>query len=163
MHTKWFQESGTIREKLKVSQKFSPWTSRGSFRGEGLPKTKRVLDLVDIVAIQKLEKEKTWENTKRALQDCYLDVSQSHSRRVTTLENGITPTATTSTDLYSYGMDRMVTPFEVFLLHGQNEDVLIPSNMSYNDLRRLSGEGMAVYSIASVIWSVFLTKQFSTC
>ena len=160
MHTKWYQDSCNMREKLGASNQYKPWTSRSNFKGTGMSKTLRTLDILDIVFIEALRKEKKFLAAQRSLRRTYVDISQSHSRKVVTWQNGITPTVTTSTEMYSFGLDRVITPVEILRLHG-HENPVIPKGMSYRDLKRLAGEGMAVPCIASVIWCIFLTRQFS--
>ena len=156
-----------LREKWGVSKKFAPWTGRQNFKGTGLTKTPRVLDLVDMVFIEAMKgnkkKQRTFEEAQEFLSDVFLDVSQGHSRKINQRASaarakGITPTLTTSSEVYSFGLDRVITPLELMALHGHPENVNV-SSMTPSQVKKLAGEGMAVYSVGSVIWALFLTRN----
>ena len=158
-----------LREKWGVSKKFAPWTGRPSFQGLGLTKTPRVLDLVDMVFIEAMKgnpkKQRTFEEAREFLSDVFLDVSQGHSRKINQRASaarcrGITPTLTTSSEVCSFGLDRVISPLELMALHGHSQNVNVCS-MSPSQVKKLAGEGMAVYCIGAVIWSLFLTRQFN--
>jgi hypothetical protein len=147
---------------LDASPSYAPWTSQKFFKGEGMAITPRCLDILDLVTIQKCVglKDKSPGSVRRAMDAVYCDTSQSHARHCFTNASGINHTATTSTDIYSFGRDSVLTPFEVMLLHGHPSNMEVPSSLSVNDLRSLAGEGMALPSLASVLWSLYLVKGF---
>lgn len=170
--SKWYQQAAAIREKHKVSMSFKPWTGRTQFQGIGVPKTPRVLELLDLVCLQtmshfaktaKISQKDMFSGTNmaKALENQFVDVSQSCSRMVATTQKGVTPTFTTSSQVYSFRLDRLLTPAEIMLIHGHSKQTRFPLDFTPAHLRRLAGEGMAVYSVATVIWCVFLTRQFN--
>ena len=170
--SKCYQQAAAIREKHKVSMSFKPWTGRSQFQGIGLSKTARVLELLDLVCLQamshfaktaKISQTELFsgKNMDKALENVYVDVSQSCSRMVATTQKGVTPTFTTSSQVYSFRLDRLLTPAEIMLIHGHSLQTRFPLDLTAANLRRLAGEGMAVYCVATVIWCVFLTRQFN--
>ena len=60
---RWQKDSLTIRNRLGVSPGFAPFTGHPSFVGYGLPKTRRVHDLLDCFVISD-------EGVGQALQPC---------------------------------------------------------------------------------------------
>ena len=160
---KWWNESVTWRNSLGVTPKYSPWTSRSEFRGTGLRLNDRKKDLLDVIVadrmyrLKKLHKGLDSKQVAELMKDVWVDVSQSHSRKVTS-----TPphrTLTTSSCIYAFGRDRMLLPTEHLALQGHFTPTLkLP--MTSRQVRSLAGEGMALPSIGSVLWCLFLTKCF---
>lgn len=158
---KWKQSSAKWRQQLDMSKSYRPWTGRDDFEGKGIPHTPRILDLLDCVTAQKCKHvAKDASSIKTAMEGVFVDISQSHDRKCFSTTQGVLPTMTTGTMLYSFSRDSVVTPLEMFLLQGHGRQTTIPDKMTDSDLRRLSGEGMAVPSLAAVIWSIHMTKQF---
>lgn len=163
--SKWKQSSLNAREKYQVSNSYRPWTGKADFKGVGMSKTNRVLDLLDLVVIEAMKgrTKRTLSEATSFLKDSYIDVSQSHDRKVVTNRSGVTPTVTTATELYSFNKDRLVLPQEIMRMHGHClEQTRFPAGMSLAEMRRLAGEGMAVCCIGTVIWCVYLTKHFAS-
>ncbi|CAE7215300.1 unnamed protein product [Symbiodinium sp. CCMP2592] len=89
----------------------------------------------------------------------FMDVSQSVRRGKHSTPTGFLHTLTTSTRLYSFSLDRVLTGREMLSLHCQPRDLVIPEGVADSDLRDLAGEGMALPCLASVVWCLYLTKQ----
>ena len=97
----------------------------------------------------------------RALQDFYIDVSQSISRKPWTNEFGVTHALCTSAILYSFSMDTVLCGRERMQLHGHNKELFVDDKLSESTLKDLAGEGMAIPCLAGVLWCLYLTKQFA--
>lgn len=103
------------------------------------------------------------ENTSHIvehMQNKYIDVSQSLSRHCHTNRAGINRAFTTSTLLYSYSRDSVITGKEMLMIHGHNSGFVIPETVSESSAKDLAGEGMAVPCLSSVIWAIHMAKQF---
>lgn len=148
---RWHKESLNERNSLNVSPGYSPWTSRASFKGTGLPLTDRVKDIIDIYVIRMMkEQQKTVAELEHDLEDCFIDVSQSHGRHCHSRE-GMNKCLCTSTMLYSYGQDRLVLPIESIYMQGYPVTLQVPRHFTGAQLRDFSGEGMCLPCIASVM------------
>ena len=163
----WQKESRIFRQSLGLDVKAKPWTGRSRFQGTGLSKTARILDLLDCFAALKISQhvgqgkgfQVSEAGIQKLMKNQYIDVSQSLNRHTHTNTFGINHTLTTSSVLYSYGLDRVLTGREHMFLHGHAKDTFF-SDMSPAVLRELAGEGMALPSLAAVIWSLFVCKRF---
>lgn len=137
-------------------------------KGVGVPRTKRVLDLIDLCAIHRCKKARfTQKEANEALKDTILDYSQSHSRRPFSNSDGVARSLTTSSSLYSYRLDRELHPVEHLYLQGfpmpgadGSIGVRIPENMPPTEVKKMAGEGIALPCLAMVIWALFLTQGF---
>ena len=141
-----------MRAKLGISGKFSPWTGRPEFVGEGIPHTPRVLDLLDVAASERL-------SSGQGFNAFYCDCSQSHSRAVWTRASGANPTFTTSTLLYAFHADRIVLPWEMCLMHGFPASARIPASVSQGDFKRLIGNGMSCPCVAVLLWGLHVARH----
>ena len=161
---KWPAESARQRNLLQVSPGYSPWTGRTEFRGTGISKTPRVLDILDIVTITKMRAADrvcmSSAELKALLKDTYVDVSQSHERNCYTNADGITSCLTTSSDLYSFARDAAILPEEYLRLQGHTPFVSIPSSMSKRDIKALAGEGIFLPCLGIIMRSLFVLKGF---
>ncbi|CAE7034324.1 unnamed protein product [Symbiodinium sp. CCMP2592] len=93
------------------------------------------------------------------LRDQYLDLSQSVSRNAHTNKFGISHCLSTSSLIYSFARDSVLTGRELMLIQGQPKTLSLP-DLSESVIGQLAGEGMALPCLASVIWCIYLTKQF---
>ena len=157
---KWHGQSRAVRRRLGIgSQK--PWTSRPSFCGWGVPANKRMLDVIDCHV--GLEKTKQPVNALLHVSDLmkgkFVDISQSVERGSHTNAEGCNRAFTTSTLLYDYQRDAIVTGNEMLLLHGHSGH-RTPEDMPESLLRNLAGEGMSVPCLSALLWCLYLTKQF---
>ena len=160
---KWVAQCADWRTQLGLPsglKVWSPW-----MQAQGLNVTDRISELLDLVAASKLKelgvnllKPLDFETKKEKLKDVFCDVSQNPKYRSFTNSDGVTGCLATSTILYSFGRDRLVTPFELALFQGHRRGVKYPSGMRGNEIKSLAGEGMFLPSLATVIWSMYLLK-----
>ena len=148
----WKQESAQVRAQLGVSRHFKPWTSRGEFAGEGIPHSARVLDFLDVAASARLSDGLT-------LQDFYCDYSQSHGRRKWTNSRGCNPTFTTATELYAFGADRVVLPWEMLLMHGFPSNTRVPQSLRQTTLKSMVGNGMSCACVGTLLWGLHVMRH----
>ena len=158
----WQRESQEMRQQLGVSSECRPWTGRASFQGLGLPKTDRILDLLDLFTIKRCKdaNHSLRDNLEEFMAGQYMDVSQSLHRKAHTNAQGCNHALTTSSLLYSFTRDSVVTGRELLLFHGQPRSLSLPVDMAESQIMQLAGEGMTIPSLASVLWCVFLCRQF---
>ena len=90
----------------------------------------------------------------------FMDVSQSLRRHSHTNNAGFNHAFTTSSMLYSFDRDSVLSGKDMLVLHGQPKDMVFPPDVPDSSLRELAGEGMAIPCLASVIWSLYLVRQF---
>ena len=162
----WKREALACRQTAGVPSTFHPWTGRRAFQGAGLPRTARIFEILDCIAIVTCKdaglapKDMNTAVVQRLLHGAFVDVSQSFSRRAWALRNEDLPTFTTSTTLYSFSDDRVVTGREMLQMHGHSPRLSVPDSLTEENLRELAGEGMALPSLGLVVWSLFLCKRF---
>ena len=130
--------------------------------GTGMNLTPRIACLLDCVAAELLGKDFRGRDTpfsekQQLLRHAYADVSQNPKYRSFT-KNSLTGCLTTSTLLYSYRRDGLVLPIELMTIQGHRRDLSIPESMTGNNLKDLAGEGMFLGCLATVLWSLYLTK-----
>ena len=142
---KWKLHSRSCRAKLGLSDAFSAWTERESFAGEGLQLTPRIRDVLDLTAAKALNRA----GPGKGLKDIYVDVSQSLDRNCFSNAAGIVPCFTSSTELYSYGQDRVILPEEMLAMHGFGT-VTVPDSVDIRDLKRMAGTGMSLPCLGTV-------------
>lgn len=161
--TKWMVQLAELRSELSLPA-LQLWSHR--MRGYGVPRTQRVCEIMDTVVMIKL-KEKgqlqganklSFERLKTLLHDVFLDISQNPRQKCYSNSSGITHCLATSTQLYSFGADRMILPFELLMFQGHSRAIRIPPNMRSNQLSHLAGEGMALPCLATVIWCGYVLK-----
>lgn len=152
---------------MSVSPTFSPWTSRPSFKGLGLPTgkgRKRVVDLIDLVAVQICKKSRTNPANPVSLEKCVqntiVDISQSHSRPTYSNTWGTAKCLCTGSTLYSYQFDRVLSAKEHLLLQGHHAKTRVPPTVSDSELRRMCGESIALPCLGALVWAVALSAGF---
>lgn len=158
----WMKHIKALRSHWGLGDDFRPWTGRPGFKGHGVSKTPRSLSILDGVVIHKMKgKRGSLGVIKTIMKDHYVDLSQSLKRKPFTSSEGTNRTQTTSTRMYSYSEDRMLTGKEMLLLQGQSaSSLVIPEDVKETTLHDLAGEGMAVPCVGLVLWSLFLTAHF---
>ena len=170
---KWEQQSVKWRSELQISQSFRPWTSRRTFSGLGLSRTKRSLDLLDCSWVEACKRRKISVQThsssfmKEALAQqvhhgLVVDVSQNPVRKPMSDKQGVLRTLTTSSTLYSFEHDRVLHPIEHMFLQGYPKDVSVPHTLSVQDLRKLAGEAICLPCLASIVWSIHLMRDLTS-
>ena len=136
-------------------------------KSTGLSKTKRIQELLDMVALQSL----VWKGVSplnatlmnaaqkgEHLQHVFCDVSQNPRYASFTNHSGISPCLATSTILYSFARDRVVLPFELLMFMGHRRGIKIPPSAKPSQIRDLAGEGMHLASLGSVVWALYSIK-----
>lgn len=152
---KWKADSITFRNKWNVLPQFAPWTSRPEFKAKGIRLTPRTKDLIDCCAIQFMKTNNVAaKDLPNAMKTMFLDLSQSLNRRAYTI-NGVNRCLTTSTCMYSFGRDRLVTPLETLYFQGFPKSLKMPLGVSQSDMKDMAGEGMTLPCLASVMWGVW--------
>ena len=134
-------------------------------QAQGLNRTERVSELLEVVASTKLLEQGVdilqpipFSQKKQLLQHVYCDVSQNPKFRNCTNKDGITGCLATSTVLYSFGRDRALLPFELAMLQGHGRGLRFPEGMPGSQIRDLMGEGMNLPCLATIVWSLYVTK-----
>lgn len=161
-YPKWKQESLNYRNRAQVSPSYSPWTGQPQFQARGMRVTARVKDLLDCITIAVLRAtDSPAAMMKQQLEHVFADVSQGLCRAAYT-QNGLNKCLTTSSSLYSFGADRMVTALECLKFQGYpvsssgRFSLHVPSSLGHTSLKEFSGEGMALPCLACVIFSLYV-------
>ena len=169
---KWQAQSLSWRGQLGVSAALAPWTGRSSFKGVGLSRSKRALDLVDCCWLEackrsKLEVRSCGRNFHgQAMEKCVhrglvADVSQSQVRKPLSDKFGQLRTLTSGSMLYHYEYDRMLTPVEHLHLQGYVSPG-IPPSLTDTDLRAMAGEAICLPCLAGIVWCLHLIKDLTS-
>ena len=141
---------------MGIALNFAGWTGREDFAGEGLPQSERVKDVLDITAAKVLVSQSGAGSVAQQamLRSTIVDVSQCVSRSTYNKSKGTVPCFTTSTELYSYGHDRVILPQEMLAMHGFMLSRLeIPREVLMRDLKKMAGGGLSCPCLASILWS----------
>ena len=156
----WGSQIAEWRQKLGLPERLSaPWTPE--MQGNLCPTTKRVRAILDTVAAQHLGLQNLdlkFGGKKRLLQEVYCDISQNPKFKAFSNQSGVAPCLATSTQMYSFGQDRMVLPIELLYWQGHSRGIKIPNRMRSSEIRNLAGEGMMVPCLGTLIWALYLTK-----
>ena len=99
---KWLVQAATQRAELDVPREFRPWTSDPSFKGTGVSRGKRALEMLDLGFMHTCKRAKRNFNVVNAkqsgaLDSSVVDISQNPCRKPWNLANGCAHTLTTST------------------------------------------------------------------
>ena len=156
--TSWRTQSNAWRTQLGVPFDFHPFTTSKGFVGKGLHgSSKRTFDMVDCTAMEHCKRFKCTVGTLRQhVGDLLLDYSQAHVRRPYSNKQGVARTLTTSSTLYHFGQDRVLTGLEHLLLQGYDIGVNIPEGMSQAELKKCAGEGISLPVLGSVVWALYM-------
>jgi len=163
----WRDELGIPKGSDESSLACRPWTLSKQRKYRGLSVTPRVLAILDCVTIQMLG---GFEMTKSLLQQpdatfriehameaVICDVSQNPVRRAFSNSQGIAKCQTTSSILYSFGADRIVTAYEQMLLQGHSRSMQLPDSMKQKDVSDLAGMGISLPCFAACIVAMLCT------
>lgn len=154
----------TWRDDLKISPDYRPWDSLGE-KIAGLPAaTDRVRAIINMVVAEKIHglRKRTKKSIKKQVKDTIIDLSQNPCRKNFTTSAGVAHTMCASAHLVHLGQSRMILPREMLWLQGHNSRTTkIPEFLSPEDLRRLSGEGMALPCLGVCIWGLYLLRSFA--
>jgi len=138
---KWKTQSAEVRSKFEIPSGSSAfaWTERKHVRLAGLPHTEHVLDTIN--TCWAVARKRNPAMTEQELISClHCSVSQSVRRLPYTL--GV-PTPATSTRLYSYSDDAIVTHYRYMRYMGWPEN-LLPARFSAADWTSLGGNAFSV-------------------
>ena len=158
---KWQKQSAAWRDRLDISPSYRPWTSRPEFLGRGINHTNRVLDLMDLVTAERLRQQNvrlrqaTPAVIEKLMTGTYLDISQSHERRTVSYAGELLPTLTTSSVMYSFSEDAVVTSKEMFRWHGFPRTLVFPPEISETQLKGFIGNSMAAPCLAQAFLSLY--------
>ena len=159
--SRWQVQIAEWKSKINMPDCVKPWSEE--MVGAGISKMPRVKALLDVIAFEKLgvaQLELSFQEKKQALRNVFCDLSQNPRFRSYTNCEGVTGCLCTSTVLYSFHRDGAVLPLELLRFQGHRRDLVIPEEMSSNQVRDLAGEGMALPCLGTVLWAVYLTKGF---
>lgn len=152
--SEWVGHSAAMRAKLNMPPGARPWTASGASL-RGISQTARILDLLDVA----------WFASTRGLSkgevdevrgSLMVDISQGVERTPWKLQFG---TITTTSEFYSYGLDRNITDFEKFQGLGFNLDTDF-RGLSVVALRDLVGEAMALPSVGTMLQAMVLGIRY---
>ena len=151
---RWQAHSVSIRTAMGVTPEFYPWTSKPGVFLHGVPKVcARVVDLINCAYIDTLKKnaalpidqQRPWSELRKGLM---VDCSQAVQRKPWGCQ---IKTLTTSTMVYTFECDCLLTSRMLFRLHGYPK--LVQLTQSEGLQRSLIGEswslpcaGVALYS-----------------
>ena len=134
-----------------------------------MPKTKRVLEILDCVAIACMGGANAAANVmngrnpakamQAALDDVYVDVSQNPQRRAYSRSNGILKCLHTATCLYSFKRDGVILPIELMFLQGHGLDIKIPPSMRQKQLHDLAGNGICLPCLGSILLATLVSVE----
>lgn len=85
--------------------------------------------------------------------DVLIDLSQNPCRKAFS-NHGNAKCLTTSTTLYSFARDRIITGFEKMLLQGHSQGLRVPASMADRELGELAGQGISLPSLGLVVVSL---------
>lgn len=135
-----------------------------------MSRAKRTLDLLDCAWVHACKRSKLGAGNTgvRGLRsagikagvhsELCVDVSQNHVRRPISDQNGFLRTLTTSSKVYHYGKDRLLILAEHLFLQGYDQQQAVTPNTG---VREMAGEAMCLPCLASIIWSLHLTKNLT--
>ena len=139
---KWKQKSEALRRRLAVRET-SNWCGRKTLFG--VPDNERTRDLINVAADVMEQRHGSAENV-------FIDCSQDVDRQPW----GPLRSITTSTEIYSTTLDRMLVPREHFLLLGFASEISL-QHCSARAARDLAGESMSPACIALIQVAVIMT------
>ena len=144
-HAKWRQEAQTIRTKLEMNCDFEPWTRRPALKLHGIPRTPRVLECLN-VKYWKMRLDMAGTAEEGVVEGKFVDVSQSMFRtcKGKTAKTGLLPVYTSSSQIYSFQHDILVTGGAQLASIGWAPEMFDLGSFSDNDCRNLSGDSFSV-------------------
>lgn len=155
--SKWQEQSEQIRAKLGVVDA-RPWTKLISNRYTALPQTKRVLEILDLGALDHILSKSSagTSSSEKQIRNCmkgvFVDVSQNPARQPwTSPDSGISHCLTTGSHIYSYEHDRCLLPIEMLLCQGHSTGIKVPEKVSQTQLRTIAGEGICLPCLGMIL------------
>ena len=139
---KWKAHSASVRAKYNIPSGDGAWSwvSQPGRNLSGLPQTPRVLDCLDICFAVARARNPQAPMAKVA-EGLLVNVSQSVGRIPLTYSM---PTPATSTLVYSFKHDQIVSPMAVLRYLGWPEDLIPSTVFSSSELRKIGGNAFSV-------------------
>ena len=159
----WWSELGVPK---CLNNPCRPWTSQIR-KYKGIKLTGRIMAILDCVTMHTLggydktlsvlQQPDAAHHIEQAMQSVICDVSQNPVRRAFSNSQGIAKCQTTSSVLYSFGKDRIVTAYEQMLLQGHSRSMQLPSTMKQKDVSDLAGMGISLPCLALCLVTMLCT------
>ena len=153
----WMVQSDKLRHSLNTSKAWAGWTSQPGFASRGIKVTPRVKDLMDCAVAWHLRNRNLplWlsEDSKAALSEVFIDVSQNHVRLPWSKLDNVAPCFTRSTCMYSCQRDSVVYPEEMARMMGWPSDMDVPGNVTSQKLKDMVGNSIALPCLGTVVWA----------
>ncbi len=147
--------SAAMREAIGMPSGTSPWTSDPHMSLGGVPRSDRVLELINIAYFDATRRVPDADKRSH-VEKLKVDISQDVSRKPWSFNF---KTFTTSAEIYSFGMDRVFLEEEKFFMMGFPKTTRF-EGMSSSMLRDLCGDAMALPSVTSVTLSTLLVMRY---
>ena len=154
---RWRGHSSEIRNRWNLplikQEGSAPWTSRPSTRLKGLAHSERQRDLLDVVwAVHR--KNNATLSLPELIRGFFANPSQSVLRLPSC--HGRVPTLCSSSEIYSYEYDAVLSGEAHLLLLGWPRNTFPSELFSNAELRSLAGESFALCTIAHIVYCYFL-------
>lgn len=147
----WRSELGVPKGTNESTLACRPWTLLKDRRYVGVNVSARVLAILDCVTMDilggyaktqiVLARADRVSAISEAMKSVFCDISQNPVRRCFSLD-GVAKCQTTSSIIYAFGRDRVVTPYEQMLLQGHSRNMKLPGAMRQRDVSDLAGMGI---------------------
>jgi hypothetical protein len=153
----WQRHSLNMRCQLGLATDARPWTGRRDMALRGVHQTDRVLDNIDLAWATRVRQPP--EHVLNAPQakrfdllkeNYYINCSQQNFRKAW----GDLNTICTSTELYSFELDRVILAEELFSLQGHGHPET--RTLSAAEARSVAGEGMLVPVLGAALYALML-------
>lgn len=145
----WRKQSGRVRADLGISSGFADWTSRTDIALLGVPRTERILDLLNIAWGARLQAMPKSSSTVDLRRGYWCNLSQEVQRRPW----GSAKTLTSRGLWYSFEKDVTLDGADVMRLQGAPFGRT--ANLSSAALKDLAGESFFIPSVASFIVAIY--------
>jgi hypothetical protein len=153
----WVKKSQAIRGRLGMEAADRPWTSKASMTG--ISRSARVMDLLDICYVANTQ-GKSIMKASELLEVLLCDISQDVARNPWTT-SGVMSTFTTTCELYSFKLDRLLVESEKFAVLGFPRSVALGfDGATTGALRDLAGDCMSVPSVTTVAYALVLALRY---
>ena len=135
----------TLRTKMQMNSDYCPWTARPAMKLHGIPPSSRNRECLDI-KYWKMRLDQPGTTEAEVVENKFLDVSQSMFRtcKSKTSTGGLVPVYTSSSQIYSFQHDILVTGGCQLASIGWAPECFDLGVMSDTDCRNLSGDSFSV-------------------
>lgn len=162
----WRLQAHSLREGWQAHD-LRPWSrGRHAPKCTGLSTTPRIAELLDLAVISQLgvpaarSMQRAASKIHPDLKEVFCDVSQNPARKPWTNSDGITKCLTTSTTLFSFFRDGLVTPLELMIFQGHRAGIHVPNSMSPNALKELAGQGICLPCLGCILLTLSASGAF---